>query len=246
MNPTKVGLLAACTTCLALAGSLAASVWAARYFYQERSALRLKPVDPAHFEQQNKALMPSGRRLVIFGDSRAQQLALGPNSAFGWQVINRGVSGESSVQSSYRFPSDVLALQPQATVIVTGINDLVAAANLPSHEREAVTNLKVNLTRFAKDASSLGGIVVVSTIVRPTSPRLIRRPFWSDRVFVLVDEVNEHIRAMTSQSIRVLDADHILSGRNKTLPHQQAIDEIHFSQHAIDQIEQALTELLGP
>lgn len=231
--------------CLLLAGALATAVMGARSFFHDRSELRLRPIDPDRFADENASLPATGQpRIVIFGDSRAHQIAVSGKAAADWQVVNRGVSGESSVQSADRFESDVIALKPEAVIIVTGINDVVAAANLPAMERAAVANLKANLSRFALEVSASGAGAIMSTIVRPTTPRLIRRPFWSDRVYGITEEVNAHIRGLASRDVLVLDADAILVGNKATLPARFATDEIHLSKEAHDILAVHLDEML--
>ena len=245
MTWTAAGLGAVCAISLILAGALATTVKGARSFFEDRSQLRLRPIDPGHFAEENRNLPITDQpRLVIFGDSRAHQILLTAEIGSALQVVNRGVSGESSVQSSYRFKNDVIDLKPRVVVIVTGINDAVAAANLPDAERTAVANLKANLSRFAGEAAAAGAIAIVSTIVRPTTPRLIRRPFWSDRVYAIIDEVNAHIRGLAAGNILVLDADAILAGDNATLPPRFATDEIHLSKEAHDILARHLEEMV--
>jgi lysophospholipase L1-like esterase len=41
-----------------------------------------------------------------------------------WDVINQGVNGERSDQILARFDRDVLALEPQAVIIIAGVNDV--------------------------------------------------------------------------------------------------------------------------
>lgn len=245
MNWPAAGLAALSVLCLLLAGGLTKAVMGARSFFLDRSEVRLRPIDPECFAQANRDLSETGHgRLVIFGDSRAHQITVSPAVASAWQVVNRGVSGETSVQSSYRFKNDVVDLRPRAVLIVTGINDMVAAANLPDRERGAIANLKANLSRFARQASASGAIAIVSTIVRPTTPRLIRRPFWSDRVYGIIDEVNAHIRGLAAADILILDADALLVGDAATLPPRFATDEIHLSKAAHDILEARLDEML--
>lgn len=246
MNWTMVGLVVACTTSVALGGALVASVMGAQAFFEDRSQLRLRPIDPGHFADENRNLPPpTQRRLIVFGDSRASQMIVKQSAGADWQPLNRGVSGESSVQSSYRFKSDVTDLQPSATLIITGINDLVAAANLPWMEVEAVANLKANIARFARDATANGGIAVISTIVRPTRPRLIRRPFWSDRVYDLILEVNQYVRSLASDTVLVLDADAILVGTGDALADDFATDEVHLNKKANEILDRHLSPLIN-
>lgn len=239
-------VLALAATLAGLAGGFGLAVHGARYFFLERSRLRLEPVSPAAFAAANAALAPApGRRLVVFGDSRAAQFAL-PQAGAGRQVVNRGLAGESTVQMAYRFEADVLSLSPDVVVIVAGINDLVAAANLPEMERAAMAAAAANIARFARAAAAAGSEVVISTVVRPAAPRLIRRPFWSDRVYELVAELNGQIRALAGPHIRVLEADALLADDAARLPPAFATDEIHLSTTANAVLDGALARLLPP
>ncbi|MBN8915937.1 MAG: SGNH/GDSL hydrolase family protein [Rhizobiales bacterium] len=247
MNWPAAALVVLSLLCLLLAGSLTSAVMGARSFFQDRSELRLRPIDPGRFTEANRALQSSGKdRIVIFGDSRAHQTTVSGDTGSAWQVVSRGVSGESSVQASYRFQNDVIDLRPRVVLIVTGINDAVAAANLPGMERAAVANLKANVSRFAQEAAASGAVAIVSTIVRPTTPRLIRRPFWSDRVYAIIDEVNAHIRGLAADNVLILDADELLVGDKTTLPWHLATDEVHLSKEAHELLAARLDEILRP
>lgn len=247
MNWCGAGSVALCGLCLFLACALLGAVNGARSFFEDRSELRLRPIDPEHYVEENRRLLLTDKpRLIIFGDSRARQLSVGGETAGAWQVMSRGVSGESSVQASYRFQNDVIDLRPRVVLIVTGINDAVAAANLPSMERAAVANLKANASRFAQETASSGAVAIVSTIVRPTTPRLIRRLFWSDRVYAIIDEVNAHIRGLVADNVLILDADALLVGEKTTLPWHLATDEVHLSKEAHKLLAARLDEMLRP
>lgn len=247
MNWPAAGLGVLALLCLLLGGALFGALKGAKDFFDGRSELRLRPIDPAHYAEENAKLPSADKpRLVIFGDSRAHQTTVSGDTASAWQIVNRGVSGESSVQASYRFRNDVIDLRPRVVLIVTGINDAVAAANLPDMERAAVANLKANVSRFAQEAAASGAVAIVSTIVRPTTPRLIRRPFWSDRVYAIVDEVNAHIRGLAADNVLILDADALLVGDKTTLPWHLATDEVHLSKEAHELLAARLDEMLRP
>ncbi|MFK8253815.1 SGNH/GDSL hydrolase family protein [Ancylobacter terrae] len=220
---------------LAAAGLLATALLAGkglRYFFEERSRLRLEPVFTARFAAANAALpAPKGKRLVLFGDSRAVQLAMNAPDP-DWEVVERAISGESTAQMRYRFAADVLAPKPQAVVIFAGINDLVAAAALPELRQAATQATITNLSAFVAEARAAEIEVVLLTIVRPAAVRLLRRPIWSDTVFDLVAQTNERLRALAGPGVRVIDADTLLAGREARLPGRYATDEIHLNAEA--------------
>ena len=101
----------------------------ARHYFLDRSRLRLHPDNSEFYAAQNHALPAAARRIVVFGDSRAAQWA-DVLQVPGAQVVNRGISGETTAQMALRFERDVIALKPQIVVIQAGINDLVAASVL--------------------------------------------------------------------------------------------------------------------
>lgn len=78
----------------------------------------------ATYRDQNAAVRAQpaqARRVVFMGDSITQGWAL-EKLAPGF--VNRGISGQTTPQMLLRFRADVLALQPQAVVILAGTNDL--------------------------------------------------------------------------------------------------------------------------
>jgi lysophospholipase L1-like esterase len=85
--------------------------------------------------------------VVLLGDSITQ----GWNDDFtewfpGMKVANRGISGDTSRGVLIRMEEDVLALQPQAVVLLIGTNDLEEQA-----EPETIAaNVKLILTRLAE------------------------------------------------------------------------------------------------
>lgn len=235
---------------LVAAGCVTAALVAiagARHYFLDRSKLRLFPDNSEFYAQQNRSLPAAAKRMVIFGDSRAAQWA-DVLQVPGVQVVNRGISGETTAQMALRFERDVIALKPQMVVIQAGINDLVAAAVLPEFEKGAVDAVKARLDRFVAASRAAGAVVVLTTVVRPASPPLWRRLVWSDRVFDLVDDVNRHIRGLAGAGARdpgvaVLDADRLLAGGSGSLPAQYATDALHLSDAALGVLSQELRKI---
>lgn len=215
-----------------------------RYFFLQRSQLRLHPINLDVFAAANKVLQRSGLpRLVIFGDSRALQL---PVSALQgrFQVVNRAISGESVAQMESRFQQDVLDLKPDVVVIFAGINDLTAAAALPDQSSRTVDAISGSLQSFAQRAADQGAAVVLLTIVRPAKVRLIRWLVWNKRVYGLVDETNERLRQIEGLHIVLLDADAALAQGAPYLPSRFAADEVHLNEKANHILSQALDAAL--
>jgi lysophospholipase L1-like esterase len=58
------------------------------------------------------------------GDERSQFAYWLTQRRPDWRVLNRGVNGERSDQIAARFDRDVLALRPDAVIIIAGVNDV--------------------------------------------------------------------------------------------------------------------------
>jgi lysophospholipase L1-like esterase len=202
----------------------------ARSFYLERQSLRIAPVNIDRFARENAALGPSTvPRVILFGDSRVAYWLPAP-SIPGFEIVFRGIAGETTAQMRYRFQQDVIALQPRVVIIQAGINDLVAASLLPGADDVAAATM-ANLRHFALAARSAGSEVILMTIVRPAQPPIWRWPVWSGSVLELVARVNNMIIAAEMESsIRVLDADGILGDNSEYLPRRYAAGTLHFSE----------------
>lgn len=58
----------------------------------------------------------------------------------GWKVINKGVNGDTTAMILQRFPTDVLAHQPDIVLILTGTNDFIYQTANPE---EAAKNIEL-------------------------------------------------------------------------------------------------------
>ena len=68
---------------------------------------------------------PGERRVVFLGDSITDMWGRGHGTFFPDEPwVNRGISGQTTPQMVLRFQQDVLALHPDAVVILAGINDI--------------------------------------------------------------------------------------------------------------------------
>ena len=94
--------------------------------------------------------------IVFLGDSITQ----GWNDDFrgffgGLNVVNRGISGDTSRGLLLRLPGDVLDLNPRAVVIMVGANDLAEKAR----GETVFTNVKLIVDRLKKHSETMRIIV---------------------------------------------------------------------------------------
>jgi len=89
-------------------------------------------VDPdglCWYREQNKTLPPATAGRVIFiGDSITESWKPSMPDLFTHDVIDRGVSGQTTTQMLARFRADVIDLHPAVVHIMGGINDIHSAS----------------------------------------------------------------------------------------------------------------------
>jgi acyl-CoA thioesterase-1 len=114
----------------------------------------------------NRELPPPGRgerRVVFFGDSITDNWHKPEHGGFftarGLRAMNRGIGGQTTVHMLGRFRSDVVALAPQAVVILAGTNDLTPANATPPEV------IQGNLASMAELARAHGIRVVMATLL---------------------------------------------------------------------------------
>ncbi len=106
----------------------------------------------SHYAAADRALGATGSRdkVVFIGDSITQIWPTRAPATWDASWVNRGIGGERSEQVRARFAQDVLALHPQAVVILVGTNDAVAnSPALPLAMTEANIAAMTTLARAA-------------------------------------------------------------------------------------------------
>jgi lysophospholipase L1-like esterase len=80
------------------------------------------------YRADNATLAPSEKgRVVFYGDSITDGWGRRPNTGTffpGKPYVNRGISGQTTPQMLIRFRQDVVALHPEAVLILAGTNDI--------------------------------------------------------------------------------------------------------------------------
>jgi lysophospholipase L1-like esterase len=183
-------------------------------------------------------------RIILIGDSR---IAKWPTSALEkrWDVINRGISGETVSQLALRFESDAISLNPDVIVIETGINDLVAASLMDDTAGRAVLdNVCVKIRQFAGRAAAAGSHVLVATIIPPARPEIWRLFVWKESLRAAVAEANQELRrAPMPDGASLLDLTLALDpGDDETLPDAYRLDTLHLNQEGYERLTVTLTQ----
>ena len=116
------------------------------------------------YHDANERLQPRAdrARVIFFGDSITESWDLAAVALDRAEVLNRGISGQTTPQMLVRFRQDVVELQPAVVHILAGTNDL--AGNTGPTTLEAIEN---NLSSMVEIAAA-NHIAVVLGSVLPT------------------------------------------------------------------------------
>ena len=215
----------------------------AKYYYLESNSFRLDPIGlnnyPITIDQRTNK---NQTRVVFFGDSRA----------FSWispeinnyEFINRGIGGQTSLQTSSRFAYHVNSLQPDIIIIQIGINDLKMIGLFPDRRDEIVANCKKNIQRIVEDTRKIGAVAIVTTIFPVGEVPIQRQPFWSDDITKAVKEVNAYIATLAGEKTLIFDAFKLLADNQGIILSEYKDDELHLNTKGYILLNQNLVPLL--
>ena len=114
------------------------------------------------------AALPAGTAVLALGDSITSGVGAAPEAAYpaqlaqlsGWQVVNAGVSGDTSAQALERLPVLLAEHKPALVIVSAGGNDFLR--RLP--ESETLGSLR-RIVTLSRDA---GAHVLLVAVPRPT------------------------------------------------------------------------------
>ncbi|MEM8639935.1 MAG: GDSL-type esterase/lipase family protein [Cyanobacteria bacterium P01_G01_bin.54] len=215
----------------------------AKLYYLELNKTRLDPAELSYYTHQDLPQKKGDRpRVIFFGDSRAESWLSPESEAYEW--FNRGIAGQTAVQTSQRFAAHVEPLHPDVVVVQVGINDLKTIALFPERRDEIVANCLANIRRIVVDAQRIGSTVIVTTIFPTGEIPLARRPFWSDKIEGAITQVNGEILTLAGEQVIVLDSFQLLAGAQRKLPRNYQKDELHLKPMGYAPLNQALLTAL--
>lgn len=123
--------------------------------------LRLDPEGLCRYREENKALpAATSDRVVFIGDSVTEAWKPSIPALFTGDIIDRGVSGQTTTQMLARFRTDVIDLHPAVVHIMGGINDI--------HNPSGTALTRSNIESMV-DLARANGIKVILGSVTPSS-----------------------------------------------------------------------------
>jgi lysophospholipase L1-like esterase len=211
----------------------------AKQYYIELNQTRLDPVGVSYYTQNFQQVdNPTKSRIVFFGDSRAASW-LSPQMA-GYELINRGIPSQTSIQTIERFPAHVRPLKPNIVVIQVGVNDLKTIALFPERKQEIIANCQANIHRIVRETKSLGAVAIVTTIFPVGEVPLERKSFWSDEIAIAITQVNTYIATLADDKTIVFDTVPILADSQGMMLDKYSLDELHLNPQGYAALNQGL------
>ncbi|MGI6737155.1 MAG: GDSL-type esterase/lipase family protein [Anaerovoracaceae bacterium] len=122
-----------------------------------------------------------------FPFSRTDSFPAGIARQTGWEVLNRGINGQSTAEILARFDRDVLAEKPQRMLLLTGANDFMFEICGPEAAME-------NIRKMLERARAAG---IIATAVTPllTDPELAAER-WMPELHIDYHGVNKQLRRL--------------------------------------------------
>jgi lysophospholipase L1-like esterase len=216
----------------------------AQIFARNENAVRLDPFALAAFQGAPTPRASDLKRVVFYGDSRAE-VWVAPDLS-GWEFINRGIGGQTTAQVLGRFAAHIAPLKPQVIVLQVGINDLRTIPMFPESRASIIANCLTNIQSIIQQSTDLGADVILTTIFPVTEATFERRIFyWSDDIARAATEVNQSLRALASEHVHILDADRILMNTDGLARREYMEDTLHLNAAGYEALNQRLVELLN-
>ena len=109
------------------------------------------------FRAANAAVLaaPTRPRVVFMGDSITENWALADPAFFRGEIVNRGISGQTTPQMLVRFRADVVALAPKIVHLMAGTNDVAGNTGLYSLPDSTVNSISCISQKWCSSFSAI-------------------------------------------------------------------------------------------
>jgi len=122
------------------------------------------------YQRENAALPPAtSHRVVFLGDSITEAWAVNEPGFFTDDVLDRGISGQTTAQMLVRLRADVLDLHPAVVHIMAGTNDIAGNTGPTS-----LADIQGNIASMVEQARAHGARVILASI--PPAAKIPWRP----------------------------------------------------------------------
>ncbi len=236
----------------------AVTAWAGFYglsalkgIYRRLGYVSLLPIGEYDYTDESSADGGEGKyRVVMFGDSRVRGWEPLP-SVEGAVFINRGLNGHTTGQCRLRLERDVLGERPDAVLIEVGINDIKYIGACENKGEMMVSYIKniclENIKEIVKRLSEEKIRVVLVTVFPAGKCQLLRKVIWSDRIYEMVDDINEELKGFEGGYVTVVESglskEGQRGGRIKEV-YVNARDALHINEKGYERVNEAVEPVI--
>lgn len=207
--------------------------------YRKKTAYNAEKANKANnFELLNTGYCIN-HQTVLIGDSITElfnhtELFQKYTEKTGLKVYNRGISGDTSDRLIERFENSVLNLQPRNAVLLIGINDLNAGADI-----SFITDNIEKMINFLQEGCS--GVNIILQAVYPINKKINKGMRTNNKTILLL---NTYLKRLAERkNIHFIDFTNSLSDENGNFNSRYTYDGLHPNAYAYEIISQKLIPL---
>jgi hypothetical protein len=159
------------------------------------------------------------RRVYLIGDSTVHEWPLvGFDSRY--EPVDCGMFSETTAQLVKRFDRFDFLHAGDVVVLTSGLYDAVGASfSAPERLDGLAEKAADRLFQLALLARGQGGRVLVTTVLPPFDPELLRRPFWHESQRDFTERVNADLRGKPwGAGLELIDLARLLGGDDRRSP----------------------------
>lgn len=186
--------------------------------------------------------IPSGAT-IFFGDSITELCQLEDfysdfSKQTGSALINRGISGESTLTMTERFVSNVCDAKPRNLVMLMGVND-IATNRMPKKINENIFSMIDEIRKLSPDTN------VVLQAIYPVDEKRVNSSVLAARGNKVIREANAIIeKTAKEKGVTFIDLTKELSDENGVLIEEYSDDGLHMNANSYKVISKNIIPLL--
>jgi lysophospholipase L1-like esterase len=158
--------------------------------YSYNCLLRL---DPLELEKLRKINTQLNRQLWILGDSRAEHWNVDFVKLSSHEIINRGISAQTSKQVLERFKCDITVKTPDWIILQVGINDFKMLGLNTTLNSGIGTDCFNNIVTILELCMNNNIRIIFTPVLILGSIELLRKLIWNANISLAIEDLNKKL-----------------------------------------------------